>query len=274
MTLQAVSGNFGGKTVFDKKTGKYISISAEQLKSRAERKAAQAAEKAAKDMGRVGNKTIFNEATGLWESAAGNASPKSKIFKNAAQETAEAGFFTKLGSKLKSGLKTAGEAIKNGASKIGNFAKGKGGKIALVAAAAAALVAGGIYLYNKFKNNNNAAPDKKPDLTPTPVKPKKPAKPDEPVAPKKPDKPVKPTKPVIKPGVIEPGQGEYKVVKGDNVWNIAKKDLIANNKEKDYKPTNAEIAKRTKELLELNNLKYEKDNYTVLIYADQELKLR
>lgn len=182
-----------------------------------------------------------------------------------------------LGNLGKTTNETVQETTKRGfLSKLGNLFKGKGAKIALAIGLISLLGAGGVYLYNKLSNNNKTVVPKPTE----PPKPKKLAEPDKPAEPAKPYKPMKPTepqkpdKPEVKPGVIEAGQDKYKVVKGDNVWNIAKKDLIANHKEKDYKPTNAEILKRTKELIELNNLKFEKDNYRVIIKPDQELKLK
>ncbi len=62
----------------------------------------------------------------------------------------------------------------------------------------------------------------------------------------------------------------HKVVKGDNVWNIAKKHLQEINGKK---PTNAEIFKHTKELMEINGLEFEPDGKRVLIRPNDELKL-
>ena len=61
----------------------------------------------------------------------------------------------------------------------------------------------------------------------------------------------------------------HDVQKGDNVWNIAKKDL----ENKGGEVTNAEIAKRTQELMKLNNLKYANDNGLVIIKPGQQIKL-
>jgi len=66
----------------------------------------------------------------------------------------------------------------------------------------------------------------------------------------------------------------HTVKRGDNVWNIAKAQLKkAHKDEPDYKPTNAEIAKLTNELIKINNLHYEPDNYVVIIQPGQKLKL-
>jgi hypothetical protein len=62
----------------------------------------------------------------------------------------------------------------------------------------------------------------------------------------------------------------HDVVKGDNVWNIAKKDLLEKNS---GKVTNAEIAKRTQELMELNNLEYANDKGLVIIKPGDKIKL-
>lgn len=62
----------------------------------------------------------------------------------------------------------------------------------------------------------------------------------------------------------------HKVKLGDNVWNIAKKHLKEQN---GVKPTNAEILKHTKEIMELNNLEFEADGKLVIIKPGQELKL-
>lgn len=61
----------------------------------------------------------------------------------------------------------------------------------------------------------------------------------------------------------------HSVEKGDNVWNIAKKDLES----KGGKVTNAEIAKRTAEIMELNNLKYANDKGLVIIRPGEQIKL-
>ena len=62
----------------------------------------------------------------------------------------------------------------------------------------------------------------------------------------------------------------HKVKLGDNVWNIAKKHLKEQN---GVKPTNAEILKHTKEIMELNGLEFEADGKLVIIKQGQELKL-
>lgn len=64
--------------------------------------------------------------------------------------------------------------------------------------------------------------------------------------------------------------GVHKVKLGDNVWNIAKNHLKEQN---GVKPTNAEILKHTKEIMDLNNLEFEADGKLVIIKPGQELKL-
>ena len=75
--------------------------------------------------------------------------------------------------------------------------------------------------------------------------------------------------------------GIHTVIKGDNLWNIAKQDLINKNKDKsDYVPTNKEISDRTEELMKLNNKEYEKPlpedsrKRVVIIEPDEEIKLK
>ena len=66
--------------------------------------------------------------------------------------------------------------------------------------------------------------------------------------------------------------GKYIVRKGDNCWNIAKAELI---KEKGGEiPTDEEVLKRTYKILERNDLHFEKDKYTVLIYPNDTLDIK
>ncbi len=60
----------------------------------------------------------------------------------------------------------------------------------------------------------------------------------------------------------------YTVKKGDNVWNIAKRRLQEMNGKK---PTDKEIMDYTNELLKLNKLEYEPDNYTVVIHEGDNI---
>ena len=79
------------------------------------------------------------------------------------------------------------------------------------------------------------------------------------------------------PKKTEPNKAEEKyhtVVRGDNVWNIAKAHLKEMHKDDpNYKPSNAEILQHTKELMAANKLHYEADNYRVIIRPGDKLKL-
>ena len=202
-----------------------------------------------------------------------------------------------------------GDGLKNIGKKIGNFFKSKGGKATLIGLGIAALVGGAAWLFNKLsgKKSEDAAPVK-PNPTHVPGKedPEKPVEPgkenpEKPVAPGKeepetpvvpvpgkedPEKPVEPgkeepEKPVapVEPGKEEPENPvnvvpkDYEVKPGDCVWNIAKQHLKDLSNDPNYKPTNAEILKHTKELMELNQLVFEPDGYHVMIYPKQHLKL-
>lgn len=73
---------------------------------------------------------------------------------------------------------------------------------------------------------------------------------------------------------ITPESEVYIVKKGDNLWNIAKRNLIEKNKDdKHYIPSNKEILSETKRILDRNNLKYENDNYLVIIKPGDRLQL-
>ena len=68
---------------------------------------------------------------------------------------------------------------------------------------------------------------------------------------------------------------EYEVVDGDCVWNIAKAHLKElNNDIENYVPSNVDILRHTKKLMEINDLHYEADNYVVIIQPGQKLKLK
>ena len=76
------------------------------------------------------------------------------------------------------------------------------------------------------------------------------------------------SKPESKPTPVV-ASGVHDVKAGDNVWNIAKKDLES----KGGKVTNAEIAVRTQEIMALNNLKYANDKGLVIIRPGEQIKL-
>jgi len=62
----------------------------------------------------------------------------------------------------------------------------------------------------------------------------------------------------------------YKVQKGDNVWNIAKKYL---RQELGREPKLSEIKAKEQEIMKKNNLHFEKDGYLCLIYPEQKLDI-
>lgn len=291
----------GGRTVFDKKQGKYVSIDMEAVNAaKAQRQAAADAAAAAKKAGRYGGKTVpdpLNPGKYVSQSAA-EVEAAAQGAKNTGNVAKKGGLFSKLG-----------QGLKNIGTKIGNFFKGKGGKATLIGLGIAALVGGAVWLFNKLsgKKSEDAAPVK-PNPTHVPGKedPEKPVEPgkenpEKPVAPGKeepetpvapvpgkedPEKPVEPgkeepEKPVapVEPGKEEPENPvnvvpkDYEVKPGDCVWNIAKQHLKDLSNDPNYKPTNAEILKHTKELMELNQLVFEPDGYHVMIYPKQHLKL-
>lgn len=269
----------GGRTVFDKKQGKYVSIDMEAVNAaKAQRQAAADAAAAAKKAGRYGGKTVpdpLNPGKYVSQSAA-EVEAAAQGAKNTGNVAKKGGLFSKLG-----------QGLKNIGTKIGNFFKGKGGKATLIGLGIAALVGGAVWLFNKLsgKKSEDAAPVK-PNPTHVPGKedPEKPVapgkeEPETPVAPvpgkEDPEKPVEP----VEPGKEEPENPvnvvpkDYEVKPGDCVWNIAKQHLKDLSNDPNYKPTNAEILKHTNELIQLNQLHYEPDGKVVLIYPKQQLKL-
>ncbi len=63
---------------------------------------------------------------------------------------------------------------------------------------------------------------------------------------------------------------KYIVNKNDNVWKIAKQELIEEGIEN---PSDIQIARRRDKIMEASNLQYEKDNYTVLIHPNDTLTI-
>lgn len=190
---------------------------------------------------------------------------------------------TKLFKSTGNAIKKVGNSLKSGFSKIGKFFKGKGGKIGLAIAAGAALIAGGKYLYDKYNEPKTTTPQENT----TPNYAEEEFSPDEQALIAQQDNTRVAQQPILKPipvvetetdKVTEPEETtppvptEYEVKKGDNVWNIAKQHLKDLSDDPNYQPTNAEILKHTKDLIALNELHFEPDNYTVIINPKDTIK--
>lgn len=178
-------------------------------------------------------------------SAAGNGASKILGLPNGVKKAAQTAANNPAGLPSPAKSDTA-KGLKGILEKLKSFAATKKGKIGLVAAAAAAVVAGGVYLFTRNKEipapTSTSSPEN--DLANAPVNGKMSA------------------------------NGPYTVAKGDNVWNIARAHLMELHKdEKDYNPTDVQIMQHTEELMQLNNLHYEKDCYRVIIQPNQSLKL-
>ena len=188
-------------------------------------------------------------------------------------------------------VKETGNNIKNTTkksggffSKIGNFFKGKGGKAAIGAGVVALLAAGGAWVYNQVTGKKDEQPAQ-PENNTTPTTPVAATDSTEvkpPVTPAPEENDETPTEPTNPTNPVEPGNDEnnnnnvpkdYVVKKGDCVWNIAKQHLKDLSNDPNYKPTDAEILKHTKELMELNKLQFEPDGYHVMIKPEDKLKL-
>ncbi len=254
---------YGGKTYYDKKQGKWVSRSAEDVATDEAKRAARRAGQKAKEK-TFGGKTIFDKKTGKWVSQSAD-----DVAKQAASK---------------------GKVIAKGGSKLGKIAR-KGGLIGLGIAALGAI---GYGIYSLFGGDDKKVKEETPitSVTPAPVenddKDKAPVKAGDEnqenpaVTPGKDDedKNVKPgdkkEDPAVTPGKDDKGattSKDYEVKKGDCVWNIAKQHLKDLSGDPNYKPTNAEILKHTKELMKLNKLEFEDDGYRVLIYPKDKLQL-
>lgn len=169
-------------------------------------------------------------------------------------------------------------------SKVGKFFKGKGGKLAIGAGIVALIGAGAAWIYNKVTGKDDetaaktsqtppAAQDNKAVEQPkeqTPVTP--PVTDDKDKKAENKDK-TEPTKPAEENPGNKPVPKDYVVKKGDCVWNIAKQHLKDLSNDPNYKPTDAEILKHTKELMALNKLEFEPDGYHVMIKPEDKLQL-
>ena len=194
----------------------------------------------------------------------------------------------------------AKNAVKKGWSKFTAFAKTPKGKYTLIAAAVVAVIAGVCaYVADRFSDKNKPTPTNGPDKIFMPKLEEKPAavEDDEDVddtddsektdkadkaneakaaaeaEKKEADKAAEANKDKREPEKVS--GDEYEVVEGDCVWNIAKAHLKELNSDiDDYTPTNVDILRHTKKLMEINDLHYESDNYVVIIQPGQKIKLK
>lgn len=167
-------------------------------------------------------------------------------------------------------------------SKIGKFFKGKGGKLAIGAGIVALIGAGAAWIYNKVTGKDDETAAKTSQTPPAADKKTEQPKEQTPVTPPVTDDKDKkaenkdktePTKPAEENPGNKPVPKDYVVKKGDCVWNIAKQHLKDLSNDPNYKPTDAEILKHTKELMALNKLEFEPDGYHVMIKPEDKLKL-
>ncbi len=167
-------------------------------------------------------------------------------------------------------------------SKIGKFFKGKGGKLAIGAGIVALIGAGAAWIYNKVTGKDDETAAKASQTPPAADKKTEQPKEQTPVTPPVTDDKDKkaenkdktePTKPAEENPGNKPVPKDYVVKKGDCVWNIAKQHLKDLSNDPNYKPTDAEILKHTKELMALNKLEFEPDGYHVMIKPEDKLQL-
>lgn len=167
-------------------------------------------------------------------------------------------------------------------SKIGKFFKGKGGKLAIGAGIVALIGAGAAWIYNKVTGKDDETAAKTSQTPPAADKKTEQPKEQTPVTPPVTDDKDKkaenkdktePTKPAEENPGNKPVPKDYVVKKGDCVWNIAKQHLKDLSNDPNYKPTDAEILKHTKELMALNKLEFEPDGYHVMIKPEDKLQL-
>lgn len=153
-----------------------------------------------------------------------------------------------------------------GAGKFLKFFKSGKGKAALITGAVALIGSViGISCSSKKDNKNTITPPVAEPEDKAQSAEEKVSKPEE-VA----------TVPETTPAIMkdEEKTNEYTVKKGDNVWNIAKAQLIERNiEDKNYMPTNKEILKEVHKIMKVNGLKFEEDNYHVMIKPNDKLKL-
>lgn len=167
-------------------------------------------------------------------------------------------------------------------SKVGKFFKGKGGKLAIGAGIVALIGAGATWIYNKVTGKDDETATKASQTPPAADKKTEQPKEQTPVTPPVTDDKDKkaenkdktePTKPAEENPGNKPVPKDYVVKKGDCVWDIAKQHLKDLSNDPNYKPTDAEILKHTKELMALNKLEFEPDGYHVMIKPEDKLQL-
>lgn len=259
----------------------------ELLKAQAERRTSQAAEKAARKASRQGKVTVFDASKGLHVSAMPQeaklieAANKSKLVETADKTLGGTTKSKGLWGSVKELFGKAKNAFADSFSKSKAFTKTPKGKfgiaIAALVLAGSALLA---YVTERFSDRNNPTPTAGPDKIFMPkfraqvnkTDKSKSAKAVTVAEKKEADEAAKANENKREPDKVS--GNEYEVVKGDCVWNIAKAHLKELNKDKaDYVPSNVEILRRTKEIMEINDLHYEADNYVVIIQPGQKIKL-
>ena len=138
--------HYGGKTV--KSGNKFISVTAEQVESQAQRRAAQAADKAVTQTSKSGNVTVFDSSKGLHVSAATQEAREIAVSNQNAGKVSQAASKKGFWSPIKSGLSDL-------ASKTKNFLKSPKGKYTLIAAAVIAVGTGvWAYISDRFSDKN------------------------------------------------------------------------------------------------------------------------
>lgn len=295
---------YGGKTI--KSGGQFVSVSGEQIEARVQRRASQV-----RTLGK-GNVTIFDASKGLYvpaspaeakliETSNKNLGSTADIVKQELTKTEKSLVETNKPKGLSASIKglfgKAKNTLAGGWTKFKAFTKTPKGKWSL--AIAAVVITGTAlfgYVANRFSEKNRPTPTDGPDKINMPKwvepttgddanevneteKADKSDKTDETKVPatesekKEADKAAQANKDKREPDKVS--GDEYEVVEGDCVWNIAKAHLKELNKDKaDYTPSNVEILRHTNELLKINDLHYETDNYVVIIQPGQKIKLK
>ena len=302
----------GNVTVFDASKGLHVSATPQEAKliEQANKALSTPAIGAGADLtsagaGNAAGAGASTAGTGVLTAGAGNASGAAAtantpaIVNNAQNGTTKTGFLSKIKNGVSNLFSKAKNALSAGLSKAKAFIKTPKGKWSL--AIAAVIVAGTAlfaYVANRFSDKNKPTPTNGPDKIFMPKLEEKPAavEDDEDVdntddnekteadkaneakaaaeaEKKEADKAAEANKDKREPEKVS--GDEYEVIEGDCVWNIAKAHLKELNSDvDDYTPTNVDILRHTKELMEINDLHYEADNYVVIIQPGQKIKLK